>query len=62
VKYSVLLCIYYFYRLDASEDIDENRRNLIALTQKVFDAIISSADKYDNFFPNVMEFKAVDLF
>jgi hypothetical protein len=36
--------------LDPSEDIEENRRNLIALTQKVFDAIVSSADKYDIFF------------
>ncbi|XP_021921694.1 neurofibromin isoform X3 [Zootermopsis nevadensis] len=33
-------------RLDPSEDIEENRRNLVALTQKVFDAIISSADKF----------------
>ncbi|XP_069683037.1 neurofibromin isoform X4 [Periplaneta americana] len=33
-------------RLDPTEDIDENRRNLIALTQKVFDAIVSSADKF----------------
>ncbi|CAG2057365.1 unnamed protein product, partial [Timema podura] len=32
-------------RVDPSEDIEENRRNLIALTQKVFDAIVSSADK-----------------
>ncbi|XP_049859509.1 neurofibromin isoform X2 [Schistocerca gregaria] len=33
-------------RLDSTEDIEENRRNLIALTQKVFDAIVSSADKF----------------
>ncbi|PSN44310.1 Neurofibromin [Blattella germanica] len=33
-------------RLDPTEDIEENRRNLIALTQKVFDAIVSSADKF----------------
>jgi len=33
--------------LDPTEDIEENRRNLIALTQKVFSAIVSSADKYD---------------
>ncbi|XP_023719668.1 neurofibromin isoform X2 [Cryptotermes secundus] len=33
-------------RLDPSENIEENRRNLIALTQKVFDAIVSSADKF----------------
>nr|CAD7452027.1 unnamed protein product [Timema tahoe] len=33
-------------RVDPSEDIEENRRNLIALTQKVFDAIVSSADKF----------------
>ncbi|XP_046387119.1 neurofibromin isoform X3 [Ischnura elegans] len=33
-------------RLDSSEDIEENRRNLMALTQKVFDAIISSAEKF----------------
>jgi hypothetical protein len=39
-----------FNRLDPSEDIEENRRNLIALTQKVFDAIVSSADKYETFF------------
>ncbi|XP_063696354.1 neurofibromin isoform X2 [Culicoides brevitarsis] len=33
-------------RLEANEDIELNRRNLIALTQKVFDAIISSADRF----------------
>ncbi|XP_023718196.1 neurofibromin isoform X5 [Cryptotermes secundus] len=33
-------------RLDPNEDIEENRRNLIALTQKVFDAIVSSSDKF----------------
>jgi hypothetical protein len=46
--------------LDPNEDIEENRRNLIALTQKVFDAIVSSADKYDLlfFFPTAKEFIA----
>ncbi|XP_037923398.1 neurofibromin isoform X2 [Hermetia illucens] len=33
-------------RLEPNEDIERNRRNLIALTQKVFDAIISSADRF----------------
>lgn len=33
-------------RLELNEDIEENRHNLIALTQKVFDAIVSSADKF----------------
>jgi len=33
-------------RLSASEDIKENRQNLIALTQKVFDAIVCSADRF----------------
>ncbi|XP_023313062.1 neurofibromin isoform X2 [Anoplophora glabripennis] len=33
-------------RLEPNEDIEENRQNLIALTQKVFDAIVSSADKF----------------
>ncbi|XP_060536829.1 neurofibromin isoform X2 [Cylas formicarius] len=33
-------------RLDTNEDIEENRQNLIALTQKVFDAIVSSADRF----------------
>uniref|UniRef100_A0A336KLD7 CSON013094 protein n=1 Tax=Culicoides sonorensis TaxID=179676 RepID=A0A336KLD7_CULSO len=33
-------------RLEANEDIELNRKNLIALTQKVFDAIISSADRF----------------
>lgn len=32
-------------RLDPSENVEENRRNLIALTQKVFGAIICSSDK-----------------
>lgn len=32
-------------RIDANEDIEKNGRNLIALTQKVFDAIVSSADR-----------------
>lgn len=33
-------------RLDPSEDIEENRKNLMAFTQKVFDAIVSSANKF----------------
>ncbi|XP_033220846.1 neurofibromin isoform X1 [Belonocnema kinseyi] len=33
-------------RIDANEDIEQNGRNLIALTQKVFDAIVSSADRF----------------
>ncbi|XP_076037771.1 neurofibromin-like [Oratosquilla oratoria] len=33
-------------RLDPSEDVEDNRRNLLALTQKVFTAIVSSADKF----------------
>lgn len=33
-------------RIDANEDMEKNGRNLIALTQKVFDAIISSADRF----------------
>lgn len=33
-------------RLEPQEDIETNRRNLIALTQKVFDAIITSADRF----------------
>ncbi|KAF7274462.1 hypothetical protein GWI33_012883 [Rhynchophorus ferrugineus] len=33
-------------RLDSNEDIEENRQNLIALTQKVFDAIVCSADRF----------------
>ena len=32
-------------RLDPTEDIQINRQNLIALTQKVFDVIVSSADR-----------------
>ena len=31
-------------RLDPLEDVEANRRNLIALTQRVFGAIISSAE------------------
>ncbi|XP_031834542.1 neurofibromin 1 isoform X3 [Nomia melanderi] len=33
-------------RMDTTEDIEENGRNLIALTQKVFDAIVSSANRF----------------
>lgn len=33
-------------RIDANEDIEQNGRNLIALTQTVFNAIISSSDKF----------------
>ncbi|XP_055698235.1 neurofibromin isoform X3 [Phlebotomus papatasi] len=33
-------------RLEPQEDIEQNRRNLIALTQKVFDAIIESAERF----------------
>ncbi|RZF46610.1 hypothetical protein LSTR_LSTR002942 [Laodelphax striatellus] len=33
-------------RLDPTEDIEENRKSLIALTEKVFGAIVSSADKF----------------
>lgn len=33
-------------RIDPSENIEQNGSNLIALTQKVFDAIVSSADTF----------------
>jgi neurofibromin 1 len=33
-------------RLEEGEDIEQNRRNLINITQNVFDAIISSADRF----------------
>ncbi|KAG7207079.1 hypothetical protein KM043_000959 [Ampulex compressa] len=33
-------------RIDASEDIEQNGRHLVALTQKVFNAIVSSADRF----------------
>lgn len=33
-------------RLELQEDIEQNRGNLIALTQKVFDAIINSAERF----------------
>lgn len=33
-------------RLEPHEDIEQNRKNLIALTEKVFDSIINSADKF----------------
>lgn len=33
-------------RLEPVDDIDVNRKNLIALTQKVFDAIVNSADRF----------------
>ncbi|XP_067128062.1 neurofibromin isoform X2 [Centruroides vittatus] len=33
-------------RLETGEDVEENRRNLLSLTQKVFNAIVSSADKF----------------
>lgn len=34
-----------FLRLEEGEDVDENRTNLLSITQKVFNAIISSADR-----------------
>ncbi len=33
-------------RLEPQEDIEQNRRNIIALTQKVFDAITNSSDRF----------------
>ncbi|CAH2003701.1 unnamed protein product [Acanthoscelides obtectus] len=33
-------------RLEPNEDIEENRQNLIALTQRVFDGIVNSAEKF----------------
>jgi len=33
-------------RLDPKEDINDNRSNLVTLTQRVFCAIVSSADKF----------------
>ncbi|XP_055848107.1 neurofibromin isoform X2 [Episyrphus balteatus] len=33
-------------RLEQADDLDKNRSNLVALTQKVFDAIINSADRF----------------
>lgn len=36
----------FLNRLDPDDDLDINRRNLIALTKKVFDAITNSADRF----------------
>ncbi|KAG1714683.1 Neurofibromin [Nymphon striatum] len=33
-------------RLENEEEVEENRRNLMSLTQKIFNAIISSTDKF----------------
>ncbi len=33
-------------RLDTKDDINENRNNLVTLTERVFCAIVSSADKF----------------
>ncbi|XP_071038330.1 neurofibromin isoform X2 [Parasteatoda tepidariorum] len=33
-------------RLEDGEDVEENRRNLLSITQKVFNAIVSSADRF----------------
>lgn len=33
-------------RLELNEDIEQNRQNLIMLTQRVFDAIVNSADQF----------------
>lgn len=33
-------------RLEPQEDIEQNRGNLIALTQKVFDAIVNSSERF----------------
>lgn len=33
-------------RIEPSENLEQNRRNLINITQNVFDAIISSADRF----------------
>ena len=33
-------------RLDAKDDINDNRSNLVTLTERVFGAIVSSADKF----------------
>lgn len=35
-----------FARLENVEDLEQNRRNLIALTQSVFDAIVNSANRF----------------
>lgn len=50
-RYVTVSQLFFFchsrhYRLEPNEDIAVNRQNLIALTQKVFDAIVSSADKF----------------
>ncbi|CAN7986429.1 unnamed protein product [Ixodes pacificus] len=33
-------------RVEEAEDVEENRRNLLQLTQRVFNAVISSADRF----------------
>lgn len=33
-------------RVEEAEDVEENRRNLLQLTQRVFNAVISSADRW----------------
>ena len=42
----ILKNIHCVCRLESNEDIEENRQNLIALTQEVFNAIVGSADKF----------------
>ena len=38
-------CAILFYRLEPHEVLDDNKRNLLEMTQKVFTAIVESAPK-----------------
>ena len=47
-KIYALNCISFFSgRLESEDSIEENRKNLMILTQKVFNAIVESAERYD---------------
>ena len=48
LSFLLFLTFLYVLRLEQGENIEENRKNLMNLTQKVFNAIVSSSDKYVN--------------
>lgn len=45
LKMHIISCCGLDFRLEEGEDVEENRRNLLSITQKVFNAIVSSADR-----------------
>jgi len=45
VQQQMHLCEWFICRIESGENIEDNKRNLMMLTQKVFDVIVASSER-----------------